>query len=150
MGFSLNIIVGFILFLVEVLRAIKRISIIFRDKTVGCDALFDTGASVTIISTRFFASNFAPEWKKLEKPLRVFWINGESIIVDKYVQVFLKMDDQVFPETVFLVDDFVEEIEVNGKKIRMPQVIIGAGTMDKYGIVIEPKKGVKVTPMLLI
>jgi len=29
-------------------------------------------------------------------------------------------------------------------------VIIGAGTMDKYGIVIEPKKGVKITPMLLI
>ena len=132
------------------MRAIKRISIIFGDKTVGCDALFDTGASITVISTRFFASNFAPKWKKLERPLRVFWINGESIIVDKYAQVLIKIDDLVFPEIVFLVDDFVEEIEVDGEKIRMPHVIIGAGTMDKYGIVIEPKKGVKITPMLLI
>jgi len=82
--------------------------------------------------------------------LRVFWINGESIIVDKYAQVLIKINDLVFPEIVFLVDDFVEEIEVDGEKIRMPRVIIGAGTMDKYGIVIEPKKGVRVTPMLLI
>ena len=132
------------------MRAIKRISIIFGNKTVECDALFDTGASITIIGTGFFASNFASEWKKLERPLRVFWINGESIVVDKYVQVLLRIDNRWFPETVFLVDDLAEEIEVDGEKIRMPQVIIGAGTMDKYGIVIEPKKGVKVTPILLI
>jgi len=33
---------------------------------------------------------------------------------------------------------------LRGKKIRLPELIIGAGTTDKYGIVLDPKEGVKV------
>ena len=132
------------------MRAISKVGIVLGDRTVKCDALFDTGASVTIMSTKFFMDNFGSGWKRLDKPLRVFWINGESVMVDKYVQVLIKIGDHVFPETVFLVDDFVEKIKLNEEEIRMPQVIVGAGTMDKYGITIEPRKGVKITPLLLI
>jgi hypothetical protein len=37
----------------------------------------------------------------------------------------------------------VEEVEVEGKKVSLPKLIIGSGTMDKYGIIMDPKEGVK-------
>jgi hypothetical protein len=42
------------------------------------------------------------------------------------------------------LDKFVEEVEVEGRRIRMPDMIVCADTMDKYGIVLDPKEGVKV------
>ncbi|MHA1595416.1 MAG: hypothetical protein ACTSXJ_02820 [Candidatus Baldrarchaeia archaeon] len=43
------------------------------------------------------------------------------------------------------MDKFVGEVEVEGRKIKLPEVIIGSGTMDKYGIVLDPKEGVRIT-----
>jgi len=66
------------------------------------------------------------------------------IEVDKYAQITIVIDGFEFPETVFIVDSFVKEIEVDGRKISLSELIIGLGTMDKYGIVLEPREGVKV------
>jgi hypothetical protein len=55
-----------------------------------------------------------------------------------------------FPETVLIVDEFAEEIELEGKKIRLPKLIIGAGTMDKYNIVLDPKEGIKIAGASLL
>jgi hypothetical protein len=48
------------------------------------------------------------------------------------------------PETVLVLDEFVEEVEVEGRRIKTSEVIVGAGTMDKYGILLDPREGVKV------
>lgn len=74
-----------------------------------------------------------------------FWINGESIRVDKYASLIIVIDEVAIPEVVFVVDKFVGEVEVEGRKIKLPEVIIGSGTMDKYGIVLDPKEGVRIT-----
>lgn len=37
--------------------------------------------------------------------------------------------------STFIVDDFVEEIEVKGKRVKLPGLIVDSGAMDKYGIV---------------
>lgn len=44
----------------------------------------------------------------------------------------------------------VGEVVVNGKKIKLPELIIGSGTMDKYGIVLDPKEGIKITGAVLV
>jgi len=68
--------------------------------------------------------------------------------VDKYAQVTIVIDDFELPETIFIVDNFVEKVE--GRKISLPELIIGSGTMDKYGIVLDPKEGVKLTGAALL
>jgi len=51
---------------------------------------------------------------------------------------------------VFVVDEFAEEIEVEGRRVRLPELIVGSGTMDKYGITLDPKEGVKLTGAALL
>jgi hypothetical protein len=41
------------------------------------------------------------------------------------------VDEFHLPETVFVVDEFAEEIEVEGRRVRLPELIVGSGTMDK-------------------
>ncbi len=98
-------------------------------KDVACTALFDTGSGVTVIQRRFFEENLGTKWVRLEKPLKLYWINGESIKVDKHAQLSIIIDDFEFPETVFIVDDFVKEVEVEDGRVRLPKLIIGSGTM---------------------
>ncbi|ADM28667.1 hypothetical protein Igag_1872 [Ignisphaera aggregans DSM 17230] len=41
------------------------------------------------------------------------------IEVDKYVQITIVIDSFEFPETMFIVDSFVKEIEVGGRRISL-------------------------------
>jgi len=108
------------------MRALKRIKITFQEKTVECEALFDTGASITVIQSSFFKKNFGEKWRVLKRPIRVYWINGHSIKVDKYATLEIIVDEFTFLETVFLVNEFKQ-----GKRVKLPNLIIGPGTMDK-------------------
>jgi len=132
------------------MRALKKIKIVFQEKTIECEALFDTGANITVIQSSFFKKNFGEKWQVLKRSIHVYWINGHSIKVNKYATLEIIIDEFTFPETVFLVDEFKQEVEVEGKRVKLPNLIIGSGTMDKYGIVLDPKEGVKVVPTLLI
>jgi hypothetical protein len=82
----------------------------------------------------------------LSKPVRLHLVNGEFVEADKYARVTLIIDgvELLPPETVLVLDEFVEEVEVEGRRIKTPEVIVGAGTMDKYGILLDPREGVKV------
>ena len=115
---------------------------VFEGSRARCTALFDSGSGITAIRRGFFEENFGARWSRLGKPIRVFWINGASIAVDKYAQVLLVVDGVEMPETVFVVDDFVEE--VGGRRVELPELIVGSGTMDKYGIALDPREGVRV------
>jgi len=113
-------------------------------------ALFDTDSGVTAVQRIFFEESFGAKWLTLDKPMKLYWINGESIQVDKYAQITIIIDGFKLPETVFIIDDFIKEIEVEGRGIQLPQLIIGSGTMDKYGIILDPKEGVKLTGATLL
>ncbi len=132
------------------MRVVKAVKVKFAGKEVECIALFDSDTGITAIQRSFFEKNFGKSWCILEKPLTLFWINGGRISVDKYVQLTIVIDDYPLPETVFVIDDFVEEIEVNGRRIKLPELIIGSGTMDKYGIVLDPKEGVRLSGAVLL
>jgi len=113
-------------------------------------ALFDTGSGVTAVQRILFERSFGAQWSTLDKPMKLYWINGESIQVDKYAQVIIVIEDFNLPETVFVIDDFVKEVDVEGGEICLPELIIGSGTMDKYGIRLDPKEGVKLTGATLL
>ena len=129
------------------MRALKTVMVEFMGKKVSCLALFDTGSRYTVVQQAFFEKSFGASWLKLPRTVKLYLINGKFVEADKYAQLTITMDDVELlpPETVLIVDEFVEEVEVEGKKVSLPKLIIGSGTMDKYGITIDPKEGVKLT-----
>jgi hypothetical protein len=132
------------------MRVLKSVGIRFLDREVNCTALFDSGSGITAVQRKFFEESFGAKWLKLGKPIKLYWIDGEFIQVDKYAQIIIIVDGFILPETVFIVDEFIEEIEVEGEKIRLPELIVGSGTMDKYGVTLDPKEGVKLTGATLL
>ncbi|MCS7367607.1 MAG: hypothetical protein NDF52_06990 [archaeon YNP-WB-062] len=132
------------------MRALKNVVVRFLDREVSCMALFDTGSGVTAVQRSFFEESFGAKWSMLDKPLRLYWINGDFIQADKYAQITIIIDGFDLPETVLVIDNFIKEIEVEGGRIRLPELIVGSGTMDKYGITLDPKEGVKLTGASLL
>jgi hypothetical protein len=136
--------------LVLLVRALKNVVVRFLGKEVSCMALFDTDSGVTAVQRSFFEESFGAKWSTLDKPLRLYWINGDFIQANKYAQIIIIIDGFDLPETVLVIDDFIKEIEVEGGRIRLPELIVGSGTMDKYGITLDPKEGVKLTGASLL
>jgi len=122
------------------------------DREAECLALFDTDSRATILQRAFFEENFGASWLKLDKPLRFYWANGEYIEADKYAQVAIVIDDLSLPEIVIIVNDYAGEVEVESRRIQLPKLIISSGTMDKYGISLDPREGegVKITRATLL
>jgi hypothetical protein len=96
------------------MRALKNVGISFLDRKVSCTALFDTGSGVTAVQRALFEESFGAKWLTLDKPMKLYWINGESIQADKYAQITMIIDGFKLPETVLVIDDFIKEIEVEG------------------------------------
>jgi hypothetical protein len=131
---------------VPLLRVLKDVKVRFGGREVTCTALFDTGSGFTVISKGFFERSFGASWSPLARPVKLHLADGRFVIVDKYVEVTIVVDDIELlpPETVLVLDEFAEEVVVGGRRVNMPDMIVGSGTMDKYGIVLDPREGVKV------
>ena len=134
------------------MRALKNVRIKFMDKEVSCTALFDTGSGHTVVQRAFFEKSFGASWSKLPKPIKLYLVDGDFVEADKYAQVTIIVDyvELLPPEVVLIVDKFAEEIEVEGRRVKLPELIIGSGTMDKYGITLDPKEGVKLAGASLL
>jgi len=68
------------------MRGLKNVVVRFLGKEVSCMALFDRGSGVTAVQRSFFEESFGAKWSTLDKPLRLYWINGDFIQADKYAQ----------------------------------------------------------------
>jgi len=134
------------------MRALKTVRVRFMDKEVDCRALFDTGSGYTVIQRTFFEESFGACWSKLPRTIKLYLINGDFVESDKYAQITLIIDgfELLPPETVLIVDEFVREIVVEGERVSLPNLVVGSGTMDKYGITLDPKEGVKVSGAALL
>jgi hypothetical protein len=128
------------------LRVLKDVKVRFGGREITCTALFDTGSGFTVISRSFFERSFGALWRPLPRPVKLHLADGRFVIVDKYVEVTIVVDDIELlpPETALVLDEFAEEVVVEGRRVKMPDMIVGSGTMDKYGIVLDPREGVKV------
>ncbi len=127
------------------LRVLKDVKVRFGGREVTCTALFDTGSGFTVISRSFFERSFGALWSPLPRPVKLL-VDDRFVKADKYVEVTIVVDDIELlpPETALVLDEFVEEVVVKGRRVKMPNMIVGSGTMDKYGIVLDPREGVKV------
>ena len=86
----------------------------------------------------------------MDEPYYGYLINGEEVKLDRYVILKIIVDGQTLVEMVYLTDDFVEEVKIGNTIIKMPDIIIGSGTMDKYGIEISADKGLIFKGILIL
>jgi len=112
-------------------KAKLRLGSVCRDAKV----LFDTGSSYTVMSSKKFVKLFGEKFYKLPKPKKMKLINGTDIVADKYVFLDIIVGKYSF-ETIFVYisDDIPEIIDVEGRRMETPDLIIGAPTMDEIGI----------------
>jgi len=89
------------------------------------------------MSTQRFIEFFGSGgWRVLKKPYFAYLANGGKIKLDKVVTLTIIIDGNELVDVVHLSDNVTE---VEGQKL--PDIIIGSGTMDKYGIELDPVEG---------
>ncbi|RLI30422.1 hypothetical protein DRO51_05090 [Candidatus Bathyarchaeota archaeon] len=112
-------------------------------KTVDVEALFDSGSNFTVMGFSKLEKLFGRvKVKPLPKPVKATLINGQQILVEGFVDAELTLKNgYIVSERIYLSRDMVEEAEVEGRKIRIPDLIIGAPTMETWGIELDLKKG---------
>ena len=104
------------------LSVVKEVRIRFMDREATALALFDTGSSYTVVRRSFFEKVFGATWAPLPRPVKLCLANGRLVSADKYAVVTIVIDGVELspPETVLILDEFVEEVEVKGKELECP------------------------------
>ena len=121
----------------------KTLKVSVEGKTVDVEALFDSGSNFTVMGFSKLERLFGRvKVKPLPKPVKATLINGQQILVEGFVDAELTLKNgYIVSERIYLSRDMVEEAEVEGRKIRTPDLIIGAPTMETWGIELDLKKG---------
>jgi hypothetical protein len=105
-------------------------------------ALFNSGSNFTIMGYERFKKLFADvEIKPLTKPREVALINGQKIIIDGYVDSEILIDEYLIEDRIYLTRDMVKEVILEGEMKALPELIIGAPTLETWGLELDLKEG---------
>jgi len=106
------------------------------------DALFDPGSSITIMSYDVLWELLGEvQTRKLTRARWVVLANGEKVMVDSYVDAEVMFDEYVLEERIYLSGDIVRRAVIEGKEVKLPDLIVGAPTMESWGIELDLKEG---------
>jgi len=105
-------------------------------------ALFDSGSSFTIMGYGALNEIFGePQVKRLTKAREVALPNGQRVIINAYLDSQIVIDKYMIEERIYLSKDIVRKAVVEGREALLPDLIIGAPTMESWGIELDLKKG---------
>jgi len=111
-------------------------------RTGELDALFDPGSSITIMGYEVVRELLGEV--PTMKLIRARWVvlaNGEKVMVDAYVDAEIVVDEYMVEERVYLSKDVVRKAVIEGREVKLPDLIIGAPTMESWGIELDLKEG---------
>jgi len=100
------------------------------------DALFDPGSSATIMGYEVVRELIGGlPMMKLARTRWVVLANGEKVMVDAYVNAERLVDEYVVEDSmvedrIYLSKDVVRKATIEGREIKLPDLIIGAPTME--------------------
>jgi len=106
------------------------------------DALFDPGSSVTIMGYEVVRDLFGGiAMMKLARARWVVLANGDRVMVEAYVNAEILVDEYMVEDRIYLSRDMVRKATIEGREIKLPDLIIGAPTMESWGIELDLKEG---------
>ena len=130
----------------------KEVKVVIDNKAAVVKALFDTGSTFTVMGYERFMEVFggAPV-KRLPRAVEAGLLNGQRVSIELYVDAQIFINDYPIYERIYISRDIVKEVKVNGRRRPLPDLIIGAPTMETWGLEIDLEKGdVRVTGSLII
>ena len=124
------------------MQILKDIKVTIEEKTSKLAALFNSGSSFTIMGYGRLKELFDEvEIKRLIKPREAALLNGQKIIVDGYVDSQIFIDEYLIEDRIYLTKDMVKEVILEGEKKSLPDLIIGAPTLETWGLELDLKEG---------
>jgi len=120
----------------------KYVKVIIDGKASKVKALFDAGSSFTVMGYKTLEKLFGEvKVNSLTKPREVVLVNGMKIVIDGYVDSKIIVEDYMIEDRIYLSKDVVEKVMVEGRELYLPDLIIGAPTMETWGIELDLKRG---------
>ena len=105
-------------------------------------ALFDTSSSFTLMGYEVLRKHFGDVGvRKLVRPREAVLVNGQRILIDAFVDAQMTVKGYMIEERIYLSPDVAQEVEVAGARRRLPELIIGAPTMEMWDIELDVRKG---------
>jgi predicted aspartyl protease len=124
------------------MQILKDVEITIEGKTSRLSALFDSGSSFTIIGYERLKELFGEvEVKPLVKPREVALLNGQKIVIDGYVDSQILIDEYLIEDRIYLTKQMVKEVILEGEIRPLPDLIIGAPTLETWGLELNLKEG---------
>jgi hypothetical protein len=105
-------------------------------------ALFDSGSNFTIMGYGRLKELFGDvKFKFLSKPREASLLNGQKILIDGYVDSQMLIDGYLIEDRIYLTKDMVKEVVLEGERRLLPDLIIGAPTLETWGLELNLKDG---------
>jgi hypothetical protein len=123
--------------------------LILKDVEVNIDgkisrllALFDSGSNFTIMGYGRLKELFGDvKFKFLSKPREASLLNEQKILIDGYVDSQILIDGYLIEDRIYLTKDMVKEVILEGERRLLPDLIIGAPTLETWGLELNLKDG---------
>jgi len=126
----------------EEMQVRRNVVVRVSGRAAELDALFDPGSSVTIMGYGVVRELFGDlPMMKLARARWVVLANGEKVMVDAYVNAEILVDEYMVEDRVYLSKDVVRKATIEGRAVKLPDLVIGAPTMESWGIELDLKEG---------
>jgi len=120
----------------------RNIVVRINGKVGELNTLFDPGSSITLAGYGVVKKLLGDvPVKGLAKARWVVLANGGRVTVDAYVDAEMLVDEYMIEERIYLSKDVVREAVIEGREVKLPDLIVGAPTMESWGIELDLKKG---------
>jgi hypothetical protein len=124
------------------MRILKDVEVRIEGKSCRLKALFDSGSNFTIMGYERFKELFVDvKIKPLTKPREAALVNGQKIIIDGYVDSEILIDEYLIEDRIYLTRDMVKEVVLEGERKVLPDLIVGAPTLETWGLELDLKEG---------
>jgi hypothetical protein len=124
------------------MQILKDVEITIEGKTSRLSALFDSGSSFTIMGHERLKELFGEVGvKPLVKPREAALLNRQKIVTDGYVDSQILIDEYLIEDRIYLTKQMVKEVILEGEIRPLPDLIIGAPTLETWGLELNLKEG---------
>jgi hypothetical protein len=124
------------------MQILKEVKVTIEGKTSRLSALFDSGSSFTIMGYERLKELFGEVGvKPLVKPREAALLNGQKIVIDGYVDSQILIDEYLIEDRIYLTKQMVKEVILEGEIRPLPDLIIGAPTLETWGLELNLKEG---------
>jgi hypothetical protein len=77
----------------------------------------------------------------LVRPREAALLSGQKIVIDGYIDAQIVIDGYLIEDRVYLTKDMVKEAALEGERGAIPDLIIGAPTLETWGLKLSLKEG---------